>query len=152
MRASGMWLAFGAGEAPGSQGDEALALLLPLPQVAPDDGPLLRAIGVHYLVRKDHAKAREWLQRAVAAEPKDEQALASLALACFGMKDLSAAKEHIAAVVKINPYVARNFAIQAEILAENQETELALRAAEKSLELDPTQTSLRDGLLQGGRN
>ena len=152
MRARGIWLGLGAGEAPGSQGDEALDLLLPLPQVAPDDLPLLRAIGAHYLARKDYPKAKEWLERAIAAAPQDEQSLGSLALACFGMQDYPAAKKHIAAVVKVNPYVAQNFTLQAEILAENQETKQALRAAEKALELDPTQTSLRDRLLRGGGN
>jgi hypothetical protein len=150
MRTRGMWLVLGSGGA-NNQSHEALPLLLPLPKVAPDDVPLLRTLGAYYLARKEYVEARKWLEQAIAVQPKEEQALAALALACFGMRDLPAAKQHIAAAVAVNPHVARNFAIQAEILAENKEIALALRAAEKAMELDPTRASLRDRLLQKGQ-
>ena len=120
-------------------------------RVAPDDVPVRRALGAYYLARKDYVQARKFLEQAIAVQPKEDQALAELALACFKMQDLPAAKKHIAAAVAINPHMARNFTIQAEILAESKETGPALRAAEKAMELDPTRSSLRDHLLQKGQ-
>jgi hypothetical protein len=150
MRTRGMWLVIGSGAA-NNQSPEALSLLLPLLRVAPDDVPMRRALGAYYLARKDYLQARKFLEQAIAVQPKDDQALAELALACFKMRDLPAAKKHIAAAVAINPHMARNFTIQAEILAESKETGPALRAAEKAMELDPTRSSLRDHLLQKGQ-
>ncbi|MGI8979224.1 MAG: tetratricopeptide repeat protein [Pirellulaceae bacterium] len=142
QRTRGMMLA--SGRTSEDPSENAVSVLLPLTSVAPDDGPLLQALGGAYLRQEDHAQARKWLEKAVALEPQNEQARASLALACVGMRDLDAAKEHISEVVKLNPYVAKNFSMQAKILAQRGEFEPALRAAEKVVELDPTQTELRD--------
>lgn len=146
MRTRGMWLVHGAG-VPSSRGDEGLSLLLPLPRVAPDDAPLLQSLGSYYLMQKDYSQARRWLERAIAAEPQNEQTLVSLALACLGMRDFPAAKDNISAAVRVNPHVARNFILQSQILAESGDREQALQAAESAIRLDPTQGSLRDRLL-----
>ncbi len=129
-----------------------LALLLPLANIAPDDVPLLNALGGDYLNRQNHVQARKWLEKAVALQPKNEQTHVLMTLTCIGMKDFAAAKEHIGVAVKINPHVPLNFAIQAQVLAECGEYAQALRAAEKVVELDPTQTSIRDQLLKLQRN
>ena len=129
-----------------------LSLLLPLAKVAPDDIVLLHTLGAAYLNRKDYAQARAWAEKGVALEPKNEQVRLLLALACAGMRDFTAAKEQIGVVVKLNPNVPRNFALQAQILADCGEKEQALRAAEKMVELDPSQTGLRDQLLRARRN
>ena len=146
QRTRGMLLA--SGMASDNPQENAVSLLLPLTIVAPDDVPLLLAIGTAYLQREDNAEARKWLEKVVAIEPRNEQALTLLALACMGIRDLSAAKQHISEVVKLNPHVASNFAIQAQILVDSGERELALQAAEKVIELDPTRVSLRDRLLK----
>ncbi len=128
--------------------EDAVSLLLPLTAVAPDDVPLLLALGSSYLQRGDTVQGRKWLEKAVAIEPKNEHALTLLAMACLDLRDLSAAKKHVGEIVKLNPYVARSFALQAQILMESGERDFALQAAEKVIELDPTQASLRDRLLK----
>lgn len=132
--------------------ETALSLLLPLAKVAPDDIPLLYSLGAANLNSKNPAVAREWAEKAIVLQPKNEQVRLLLVLACAAMRDFPAAKEHIAKVIELNPHVPRNFALQAQILSDNGEKELALRAAEKMVELDPTQTRLRDQLLRARRN
>jgi hypothetical protein len=127
---------------------EALSLLLPLTDVALDDVPLRQAIGTIQLNRKDYVQARKWLEQAAAVEPKNEYVQILLAQACSGMGDHPSAKEHIAVAVKINPFVASNFAVQAQVLVAAGDHEQALRAAEKVIALDPTQTALRDWILK----
>ncbi|MBC7855140.1 MAG: tetratricopeptide repeat protein, partial [Pirellulaceae bacterium] len=144
QRTRGMMLAGGGTSE--NPSENAVSLLLPLTAVAPDDGPMLHALGAAYLRQEDHAQARKWLEKVVALEPKNEQSRAALALACVGMRDLDAAKEHISEVVKLNPYYVKNFTIQAKTLAQRGEFEQALRAAERIVELDPRQTELRDQL------
>ena len=128
-----------------------LSLLVPLTKIAPDDIGLLHALGAAYLNGKDYAQAREWAEKGVALEPKNEQVRLLLALSCAGMRDFTAAKEHIGVVVRLNPDVPRNFALQAQILVDCGEPEQALLAAEKMVELDPAQTGLRDQLLRRQR-
>lgn len=135
-----------------SDSPEILAMLTPLAAVAPDDVPLLHAIGTCHLNRQNNAEAIKWLEKAIAVEPKNEYVLTSLALAYAGARDYASAKRHIATAVEINPFAAANFAIQAHILAAAGEHELAFRAAEKVAELDPTQAALRDELLRTQRN
>lgn len=150
QRTRGMLLV--AGKTSSDPQETAQSLLLPLAVVAPDDGPLLHSLGVAYLNQKDYPEARKWAEKAVALEPKNEQARLLLALVCAGMKDFAAAKEHIGLVVKLNPNTPRNFALQAQILSDGGEKELALQAAEKMVQLEPTQTGLRDQLLRARRN
>jgi plasmid stability protein len=145
QRARGMQM---ANDKTSDSPQKALSLLLPLTAVAPDDIPLLLALGAAYYQRADHAEARKWLERVVALEPKNEQGQILLALACVGLRDLAAAKKHISEVVRLNPHVAKNFQLQAKILAQRGEFEQALEAAEKQMELDPTQSDLRDHLLR----
>ena len=135
-----------------SDSAEILALLLPLAEVAPDDVPLLHAIGTCNLNRKNNMEAIKWLERAIVVEPKNEYVLVNLALAYAGTRDYASAKRHITTAVEIDPYSAANFAIQAHILAASGEHELAFRAAEKVADLDPTQANLRDQLLRMQRN
>jgi hypothetical protein len=137
QRTRGMLLV--AGRTSSDPQETATSLLLPLTAVAPDDGPLLHSLGAAYLNQKDYPQARKWAEKAVALEPRNEQARLLLALVCAGMRDFSAAKEHIGLVVKFNPNIPRNFALQAQILADCGEKEQALRAAEKMVELDPAE-------------
>lgn len=143
-RTRGMFLA--SGRTSDDPQESAISLLLPLTTVAPDDGPLIQALGTAYSQRENYAEARKWLEKVVVLEPKNEQAQINLALACVALRDLAAAKEHIAEVVELNPHVARNFQLQAKILAQRGEFEQAIQAAEKLVELDPTQFELRDQL------
>ncbi|MFN0018517.1 MAG: hypothetical protein ACKVP0_09675 [Pirellulaceae bacterium] len=130
---------------------EVLSQLLPLMEVVPDDIPLILAIGTAYLEGKSFAESRTILEKGIALAPKNEQLHLQLAIVCLELKDFASAKIHISHVVRLNPYVARNFELQAKILAAAGNHEEALRAAERVLELDPTQSKLRDQLLKERR-
>ena len=147
-RARGMWLAFGGGGSPGDATEEIESLLVPLAKIAPDDAPLHRSLGAFYLRQMNYAEARKWFEKAVTIQSKHEMTLVGLALACYSLGDLPAAKRHIARAVEINPYVARNFSLQAEILAALGEEKAALAAAEKATELDPSDVQIRDRILK----
>ncbi|MCE9526742.1 MAG: hypothetical protein K8R36_11890 [Planctomycetales bacterium] len=149
QRIRGIWLARNK-----QSGDprKVLSLLLPLTEVVPDDVDLMLAIGSAQLDRKFYAESRLVLEKGVALAPKNEQLHLLLAIVCLEMKDFAAATEHIGWVVKLNPYIPRNFELQAKILAAAGNQEGALRAAERVVELDPTETKLRDQLLKARRN
>jgi hypothetical protein len=128
---------------------ETESMLLPLTKVVPDDATLLTSLASLYSSRKNNLEARKWLEKAVASEPNNETALLSLALTCSALGDLTSAKRHIARVVELNPYLSRNFSLQAMILDGLGEEEAALAAAEKAAELDPSDERVRQRLLQG---
>jgi len=129
-----------------------LSLLLPLAKIAPDDIALVHSLGAAYLSRKEYPAAREWAEKGVALEPKNEQVRLLMVLCCAGMRDFGAAKEHVAKLVELNPHFHRYFALQAQILSDSGDKAGALQAAEKLVELDPTQSRLRDQFLRQTRN
>lgn len=145
QRARGIMIASSEGS---GESRRALAQLISLAKVVPDDIPLLSAIGTAYLNQKDYSHAREWLERAVAIEPKNSKLHGMLALSCWGADELATAKEHIAEVVKLDPFSASGFELQAKILEAAGEHEQALRAVDKVIELDPSKMAFREKLLK----
>lgn len=122
---------------------EALAILVPLVQIAPDDAEILQAIGILSMRLGKFADARAWFERAAGAEPNNEYVLSNLAAACLRTNDSRAALKHANRCIELNPRTANHFLLQAAALAGIGKREEAAAAARQALELDRSLTGNR---------
>jgi hypothetical protein len=122
---------------------DAEELLLPLTKIPLEDAALYAALGQACLRQDRHSDAVNYLKEAVRLEPENDFYLENLARACSYASQLDDAKEYIQRSLDLNPWHARNFELQAVILASLGERGPALTAADKAFSLDPSLSDLR---------
>lgn len=112
-------------------------------EIAPDDRESWFSLGVALALARDPPGARAAWERALEIEPRDELALDALVGQCQSQGDRAGSLVYLDRLLAVNPWIASNHARRATMLGELGRVPEAIEAAEKALELDPTDTSTR---------
>lgn len=112
-------------------------------EIVPDDREAWFSLGVALSLARDSAAARAAWERALEIEPRDELALDALVGQFQAQGDRATALAYLDRLLTVNPWLAANHARRATLLAELGRVPEAIAAGEKTLELDPTDTSTR---------
>ena len=109
----------------------------------PRDVEITRRLGFVYGAMKDHNSALGAFQSAVRANASDEKSLKNLGLIAMRTGSPQLALESYKAYLKLNSFDGSAYGPYAALLAQSGAMEDAVTAAERGLELDPTQIELR---------
>ncbi len=117
---------------------EALAHFKSLERRLPDDVPLLLSMGTAYLQSDDHVAGLRCFEAVITQQPKNVQALESLALRHHFSGNLQQARQYYERLIESNPWRAEFYGRYAHVLGQLNELPAAIQAAQKCLELNPT--------------
>ncbi len=127
---------------------EALAHFKSLESRLPDDIPLLISMGTAYLQSGDHVAGLRCFEAVIAQQPKNVQALESLALRHHFSGNLPQAKKYYERLIESNPWRAEFYGRYAHVLGQMNELSPAIQAAQKCLELNPTLSHVHSWLAE----
>ncbi|MGH7134704.1 MAG: cytochrome c3 family protein [Pirellulales bacterium] len=140
-----------AGYASQKEADEAEHILRDIIEIAPDDFASLSALGSVLDLRQDAAGAREVWQRALELKPANEHILDFLVSVCQKSGDDQAALEYLDRLMELNPWRSRDYMRRATLLSQLGRTPEAVAAAERALELDPTDRTARRWIINAAQ-
>jgi hypothetical protein len=141
-----------AGYASQKEADTAEQTLRDIIDIAPDDYESLSALGTVLDLRQNVAGAREIWQRALQLKPANEHLLEFMVAACQKSGDDQAALEYLDRFMALNPWRARDHMRRATLLSQLGLTSEAIAAAERSLELDPTDRTPRRWIINAAQS
>lgn len=130
------------------QARHAEAVLQDTLRKAPDDGDSLFALGALAVARHDLVLARTLWRRLLSKDADHEAALEATATACEGLGNYQEALACLDRLARVNPWRAVTHARRAYLLAALGDLRKAADAAEKALELDPTDLVTRQWLVR----
>lgn len=133
------------------EADQAEQTLRDIIEIAPDDFASLSALGTVLELRQNTAGARDAWQRALALKPANERMLDFLVTACQKSGDDQAALEYLDRFMELNPWRARDYVRRAVSLSQLGRTTEAVAAAERALELDPTDRTARRWIINAAQ-
>lgn len=128
--------------------DRSLNLLQPLANKLPGDIAVLQALGLAYLQTGDQAAAVKCWVAALEVAPQDPQILESLAVHYHQAGDLQQAKSYYERLIKANGWRAEFHGRYAHVLGQLGESEPAIKAALRCLELNPTISHVHNWLAE----
>jgi len=140
-------------EVVGRRGRSAEELLRFAARFAPDDVPLLGALGTVESQRgltPESVKLREavkYWERGLEIEPFDEVILRSLAKAYSRLEDWERAEAYQRRLLRMVPHTVYDQSLLSEILLHRGDLAAAAEAGERAIRLDPTLVHLRSGLI-----
>jgi predicted CXXCH cytochrome family protein len=108
-----------------------------------NDVEVCRSLGFLYGLTRNTENSQRAFAAALQADPEDELSLKNLGLTDYRAGSLPQARRDYEAYLKLNPWDPTMFGPYAAILASSGDLQGALKAAERGLELDPTQRELR---------
>jgi tetratricopeptide (TPR) repeat protein len=127
---------------------EAGTLLRSALRAAPDDLRVLEGLGLVLFTQDRRGEARGYLERALKFDPRREKVLDLLAELCHHSGEFAQGIVYGQHLIEVNPWIAKYFARQTDMLRRNGQIDLALECGEQGLKLDPWQTSLRAWLVE----
>jgi tetratricopeptide (TPR) repeat protein len=129
-------LAYGRALARSGKLDDAAFQLLQASRLAPDDGGVLRELGVVFYDKRLFDKAAQWLERAAKADPADARAPYALGLAHEGRRDIAQAIAAYCEAVRRDGRLVDARHTLADALASIGEHEAAIAELEAILAFD----------------
>lgn len=112
-----------------------------------DDPRVLRSLGFLYNKMSNPHRAALYFSAALQADPNDETSLMNRGLLAFRARDYNLGIRCYQRLFKLNPYDGPAHGPYAEMLAATGNLEIAVEAAERGLDLDPTVRPLRAALV-----
>jgi tetratricopeptide (TPR) repeat protein len=120
-------------------------------RAAPDDVRALEALGLTLMGQEREGEARECFDQVLEIRPRHERALDLLAEICLRAGNFDTGIMYSESLLAVNPWIARYYARQSDMLRRADQMVQALECAEKSLRLDPWQTQIRSWLVEAYR-
>ena len=112
-----------------------------------DDMPVLERIGIPLAMLGRTDLALQVWERALELEPTNEAVLHSLALFYSRSGDPLMGLKYIDRLLAVNPYLAEYQWLRSRLLEQAGQFDEAVRAAERTVQLDPTAISVRAWLI-----
>ncbi|MGN6547345.1 MAG: tetratricopeptide repeat protein, partial [Aureliella sp.] len=114
----------------------------------PQDVAVLDTLGAVAAERNDLAAARNYYQKAVDADPSDENALDGLLGAAYATADWSLCSQCATRLLKIDPSNARVYALRGDALMHLGRASEGITDIERAVELNPGVIPLREWLVE----
>lgn len=132
-----------AGYAGPTEAEQLERTLRDITEIAADDADSWTALGVIYDLRQNIGSAREALERALALKPQSENVLDLLVRVCQKSGDSIGGLEYLDRLLAQNPWRSLDYMRRSTLLSQLGRQAEAVEAAEKAVELDPTDRSAR---------
>ncbi|MCO6456908.1 MAG: tetratricopeptide repeat protein [Pirellulaceae bacterium] len=117
-------------------------------QLLGNDPPALNALGTACRMQKRYQEAEICWQEALRYNPKDEQALLLMLLHHHSLQDTRSALEYVERLLELLPDAPTLHGRRAHMLGQLGQTDQAIKAAERALELDPTLIQIHIWLIE----
>jgi predicted CXXCH cytochrome family protein len=131
--------------------EQSLALLRPLADEHRDDWPLQSAWASALMLTGDAAAARHTWEAILAADPLHESALEGLAYACHDAEQFELALQFFDRLIAVNPYRSDYHGRRAHVLGRLRRIEESVAAANRAIELNPSNPHLYRWLAEAHR-